>query len=92
MIEEIVDELDDYLYAYLRKKILAYALKTLGLAATGFWGKVAIKIVGLVVDKLIIPAFIDLKNEGFLFLRKQELKKKLKKYMEAETSEDCVYL
>lgn len=86
--EDIIDVLDDYVYAYLRKNIISYALSLTSFAVTGFWGKIIAKVVGLFVDKIVIPAIRGLKDDALLFLRKEDLKKKLKKYLNSETEDE----
>lgn len=86
--EDIVDVLDDYVYEHMKKKVLAYALVTLKLSPGGFWAYLVTKVLTLIIDKLVIPALKDLKEEGFLFLRKKDLEKKVKKYLESETEDE----
>lgn len=82
------DVVDDYVYDCIKNAIIKYVLSSLSLVATGFWGGVVAKIVGLLVDKIIIPAMMALKEEGLLFIRKEQLKKKLEKYLGSQTDEE----
>ena len=73
----------------LLKPILVRKLLTLvSLPLTGFWGRICIKLVEILIDKIIFPALDAMVDEGFLFIREKELKAKLKKYMEANTDEE----
>ena len=88
VLRDVVDIADDYVYDYLKKRILVFALEKLGMVATGFWGAIVAKLVLIFLDKVVIPALEDMKEEGFLFLRKKELERKLREYIEASTDEE----
>lgn len=84
-VEDIVI---DQLKKSLKDLMIDRIITILRLPISGFTGKITYKLVSLFVVKVIFPLLSDLKNEGFLFLRKQELKIKLKHFQEATTDEE----
>jgi len=82
-----LDNLANLALDKIKKTILAKLLSAIGLTA-GFWATLVTKLFCVFWDRVILPALEQLIREGMLFVRRKDLEKKLKKYMEAMTDEE----
>lgn len=88
-VEDFTDLALDTLASVLEKKVLDLLISGLGIAVGGFWFKVVSFAVKLLFKHVVKPAAEDLMAEGYLFLRKQALAKKVEEFKNAQTPDEA---
>jgi hypothetical protein len=87
-LDHVANAITAYVFELLKAKAIKYAITSLGIVATGVWGKICIYAIEVFFDKLVMPALEDMKEEGLLFIREKELRHKLKEYVNARNDQE----
>jgi hypothetical protein len=88
-IKELLENNIESVTSDLLKDVLGRFLLNLAPSIIGtFWGGLVLKVVGVIVDKFIMPALEDYYGEVMCMVRAKELDKKVEKYVIATSNEE----
>jgi hypothetical protein len=87
-VSDVLDKIEDLTAPLLKNLIINIILKALPSAFGPFWVKIIVAAITFIFDKFIIPCVEDLELDAIVFVKKQELRRKVIKYEKSETDEE----